>query len=475
MWPFWLITFAFILILIVSQLIQDGAFMDGVLYVTVSKNLADGLGTFWEPHLSKVDIPFHDQPPLYFGLLAVFYKLLGTSMYVERLFCFSCFSLTALYIHKLWKKIFIQNINIADLSWLPVFFWVTIPICFWAYINFVEETVMTLFVLISVYYAYIGLFLKKNTVYNLILAGIFIFLASLTKGFQGLFPIIAAGAYFLAAKNISFWKMLLYTAILVGVPVLIYTFLVVADYSIFVSFQQYFDKRLVATFNGVHTTTDERSFLLVRLFFHLLPSLSIGLITWLIAKKHNKTSIEKINDRSVIVWLVLIGLSGTLPLMITLEQRTWYLVTSLPFFAIAISMFIASNIQSWIGKIKMDSKGFTLFKKVSWSLFFASIIFVFSQVGNTKRDKEMLSDVYIFGKIIPYGSVVSVPPPMCFDFSFKEYMIRYFYISCDIKNSNHNYLITRKNFSKELIPIEYKRYAIKTSEFDLYILDSIGN
>jgi 4-amino-4-deoxy-L-arabinose transferase-like glycosyltransferase len=470
MWPFWLVTFAFVLILIVSQLIQDGAFMDGMLYVTVGKNLAEGYGTFWQPHISKVDLPFHEQPPLYFGLLALFYKVLGTSMYVERLFCFTCFSLTGFYIHKLWKCIFIQNEKIAVLSWLPVLFWSTIPICFWAYTNFVEETVMTLFVVMAVYYSFIGLFLEKRTIYNLIIAGVFIFLATLTKGFQGLFPVIAAGVFWIVTKKISFWKMLFYSLILTGVPFLIYSFLVLSNHSVYESFQTYFNKRLVTTFNGINATTNDRTFLLQQLFFHLLPILCVSLITWLIAKKHSTLTSEKTSNKQVIVWLIIIGLSGSLPLMVTLEQRTWYLVTSLPFFAIAISIYTASNIQGFINKININSKGFKFFHRISWTLFFASILFVFSQIGNTKRDKEVLADVYTFGKIIPYGSIITIPPPMCMDFNFKEYMIRYFYISSDDSKAKHHYLISKKELPCDLVPKEYKRYSVETQKFDLYVL-----
>ena len=119
--PFWLFTFAVISVLIVSQLIQDGVFMDGMLYISVSKNLADGIGTFWNPHFSLTSMAsFHEQPPLYFGLLALFYKIFGTSMYVERIFCFVCYVITAIYINKLWKKIFLFNADIASNSWLPV-------------------------------------------------------------------------------------------------------------------------------------------------------------------------------------------------------------------------------------------------------------------------------------------------------------------------------------------------------------------
>ncbi len=72
--PFWLFTISAILILTISQLIQDGVFMDGMLYISVSKNLADGMGTFWEPHFSKtVMTVFREQPPLYFGMLSYFF------------------------------------------------------------------------------------------------------------------------------------------------------------------------------------------------------------------------------------------------------------------------------------------------------------------------------------------------------------------------------------------------------------------
>ncbi|MCE9538824.1 MAG: glycosyltransferase family 39 protein, partial [Bacteroidetes bacterium] len=218
--PFWFFTVSAILILTISQLIQDGVFMDGMLYISVSRNLADGLGTFWEPHFSLTyyDI-FREQPPLYFGLLAAFYKIFGTSMYVERLFCFVCFTLTLIYIHRIWKTLFFDDQQINKNSWLPILFFISIPICFWSYSNHVEETVMTLFTTMSVYYLSNVLFKKENVIFYLILAGVCVFLASLTKGIQGLFPITAVFSYWLVSnKSISFKKNIIYSLILVGTP-----------------------------------------------------------------------------------------------------------------------------------------------------------------------------------------------------------------------------------------------------------------
>jgi 4-amino-4-deoxy-L-arabinose transferase-like glycosyltransferase len=105
--PFWLLTFTAVTILVISQLVQDGMFMDGMIYVTVSRNLAEGVGSFWDPYFSATLMTsYHEQPPLYFGLLALFYKVFGSSMYVERLFSLVCLAVTCFYMHLFWKKLF---------------------------------------------------------------------------------------------------------------------------------------------------------------------------------------------------------------------------------------------------------------------------------------------------------------------------------------------------------------------------------
>jgi 4-amino-4-deoxy-L-arabinose transferase-like glycosyltransferase len=208
---FWLLTLAVINFLIISQLIQEGMFMDGMLYTAVGKNLSDGLGTFWEPHFSKTTMAFfHEQPPLYFGLLAGFYKIFGTSMYTERFFVFVFYFISLVYIVKLWKKITDNKQALSEHTWLPVLFYSTIPVCFWAYANHVEEVVMCGFVLPAVYYLYSALFSNKKVFFYLIVSGVFIFLASLTKGVQGLFPITSVFFYRIITQKISWKKTFIY-------------------------------------------------------------------------------------------------------------------------------------------------------------------------------------------------------------------------------------------------------------------------
>ncbi|MDO9184510.1 MAG: glycosyltransferase family 39 protein [Bacteroidia bacterium] len=471
--PFWLFTISAILVLTISQLIQDGVFMDGMLYISVSKNLADGLGTFWEPHYSLTYYTvFREQPPLYFGLLAAFYKIFGTSMYVERLFCFVCFTFTLIYIHRIWKTLFSDDEQINKNSWLPILFFISIPISFWSYSNHVEETVMTLFTTMSVYYLSKVLFKKENVIFYLILAGVCVFLSSLTKGIQGLFPITAVFSYWMVSnKDISFKKNILYSLILVGTPVLIYSILIFFNNHIYDVFKLYFENRLGMTFNNkTRFTTDNRFEIMFRLFTELIPMFILMLFIYLFSKKHKVVTLNKNAHFTKITWLLLIGFSGSMPLMITLEQRGFYLLTTLPFFTMAGAAFLANRMGVLVEKINLAGNFYKYAKWITIILFLFSLTFTISKIGETKRDKKLLSDIYNIGKIIPHGNIVGIPPEMGQDNSLREYLIRNFYISSDDGNTQYEYFIIRKNLSNNLVPKSYLLYPLETKEIDLYKL-----
>jgi hypothetical protein len=468
--PFWLLTFSVILVLIVSQLIQDGMFMDGLLYTCAGKNLADGLGSFWNPHVSKtIMYSFHEQPPLYFGLLASFFKIFGGSMYTERLFCFTFFIGTAIYIHKLWRKIY-SGSEMSSLSWLPILFWVTIPSCFWAYTNHVEEIVMAFFALAATYHIFIALHEDENPIYNLVVAGIMIFLSSLTKGAQGLFPVIGAGAYWLISKKLSFGKTLFYSGILIGIPAFIYCLLLAMDPEVYASYHTYFNIRYVRVFNGAESTTDNHFDIIEQLFMQLLPVLAFTFLVVIL--RRNKGINEKINSqnqRGIFLWILMIGLAGSLPLAITLVQRSFYLVTSLPYFAIAIAMIIAPYLNFQLEKMSSATKSFRIFKIIGIVFFTGALVFTATRIGKCKRDEALLSDVYAFGKIIPHGDITGIPQEMMNDWSTRYYLLRYFYINLDTKGKSDHYFIARKDLPMNLIPPDYKPYPVKTNVLDLYV------
>jgi len=446
--------------------------MDGMLYISVSKNQADGMGTFWEPHFSKTSMTiFREQPPLYFGLLSAFYKFFGSSMYVERLFCFICFVLTLVYIHKIWKSFFRNDPNASQHSWLPILFFTTIPVCFWSYANHVEETVMALFATMSIFYLSKALFERERMVFYIFLAGVCAFLSSLTKGVQGLFPITGVFFYWLLKKDFSFKQNIIYSTVLVGTPAIIYILLIVINPHIYDVFRLYFENRLGIAFYGTeHNTTTNRFEIVIRLITELIPMFGLMLIAFLVDKKINKEKTNRPKHTIEIIWLVLIGLSGSLPLMVTLEQRGFYLLTALPLFALAGAIGVVRPIANLIQKINSENIGFKYFKRITLFLVVFSIFYTLLSFGKTKRNKEMLKDVYAFGEIIPRGEIVGIPIQMQHEWHFKTYMVRYNYISLDESGTLNKYFAIKKDLPKELVPPEYEPYPIKTEDLDLYIL-----
>ncbi len=118
-------TYFFILIIslfigIVSvELFSDGMFMDGLLYAGISRNMAEGMGSFWKPFLSQTLYPeFYEHPPLALGLQAVFLKLVGDSIYVERFYSLATHFIMGYLMILIWKKVTHET----RYSWVPLLF-----------------------------------------------------------------------------------------------------------------------------------------------------------------------------------------------------------------------------------------------------------------------------------------------------------------------------------------------------------------
>ncbi|MCH8318671.1 MAG: glycosyltransferase family 39 protein, partial [Bacteroidetes bacterium] len=447
--PFWLLTISIFIALILPALVQDGMFMDGILYTCVSKNLAEGLGSFWFPRFAEVAHTYYwGHPPLVFGIQSLFFKFLGSSIYVERFYSFLTACITAWLITLVWKEIFQAEYELKKLSWLPVLWWIISPVSFWAYTNNVLENTMGIFTLAAVLFILKGLNANPKAIFPLnkgdqgvvmffILSGIFIFFASLSKGIQGMFPMAAIGFYWITHRKISFLKMTAYSLILIGVPAIIYSLLLLNE-EIFRSLSTYLIQRV---FNSILNVVehDNRFFILKELFMDLLPLIILsGIFLVFINPAHKYmcgidfTKI-KANSNNIILFF-LIAVSGSFPLMVTLEQSGIYLITSLPFYAIGFSMLIAPGLAELLKSINVEKSAFKTFRTISIILLIAVIAFSALQIGKTKRDHDMLHDVYIMGEVIQKGSTISIPGKMWNQWSLHCYLIRHFNISLYASN-----------------------------------------
>ncbi|MFH1004774.1 MAG: glycosyltransferase family 39 protein [Bacteroidota bacterium] len=466
--PFWLILASVLCVLILPRVVQDGMFMDGLLYACVSKNLSDGIGTFWFPHFSKtMHHFFNQQPPLGFGIQSVFFRIFGDSIYVERFYSFLTCIIAAYLIIVLWRILFRDEKEIKQIAWLPVLLWITIPICFWTYSNNMLENTMTIFDLLSVIFI-IKFFHRKNLLL-LLFAGIFIFLASLTKGFQGMFPLCTIFFGWIIYRNFSFLKMILYSLMLMSVPALIYFFLL-TDEKIFESITSYIQHRVIYSIE-TQTTVENHLYLIYRLFcIELLPCIlfAVLLIIFTSKKIQKKEKNSFLQIKKHFFFFLLVGISASVPLIVTLEQRGFYLVTSFPYYAIALASLISPNIIFLLQKIHVENFYFRFFKIVSIFLLVSVIIYSSFQIGKVGRDKEMIHDIHLIGKIVPHGTKIGSTAELWQEWSLQEYLIRHYYICTDSKISSDNEYVILESTKNILDSIKFEKVNQPTIKYHLY-------
>ena len=470
--PFWIFTIGVFIIAVLPSLIQDGMFIDGIQYAAVSKNWANGLGTFWSPYISQNwsqnlnsmgSNSFLENPPLVYAIQGLFFKLLGDGLYTERIYCLFTAIIAIFLIASIWKLVTRRNNDIQKLSWLPVLFWVSMPIVFRSYQMNVQENTMGIFILASVYFVLKGLESNKLTYLYIILGGILIFLATLCKGVTGLFPLATVAMYWLSGGKIKFLKAIVFSLILIVVPVLLYMLVLMND-SALESFTFYYNSRLLERiYNDPVVNSHFHVFL--RLFLDLLPIIIVACIVYIIRRKKLNLS-KHVEEKRDIIFFLLMGLAGSFPLALTLVQRDFYLSPSLPFYALVFALFVSIYVADGLKQFSQKVLVFNLFRVLSISLLAGGLLYTAFQVGKAGRDQDILHDTYLFGEIIEEGTRVHLMESPEDHWRLELYLTRYCDISLGAPVKDSRYIIRSLRDAPpdeelfELIPIDTKAYEL---------------
>ncbi|WP_118974229.1 ArnT family glycosyltransferase [Taibaiella koreensis] len=473
--PFWLITLAIFIGLPGYTLIQDGMFMDAMLYTSVAHNEALGWGSFWYPQFSQLnlDLPgvhaFHEQPPLAFGIQSLFFRLFGSSMYVERFYVFFTSCIAAFLIHRLWRLVFRNDKTLAGYSWLPVFFWITIPTVFWTASNNVNENTMGVFILASVLCSWKALNGPGRSWGWIIVSGLLIFLATLSKGFPGFFPLCVPFLYWLCTRKVSFKTGFGYAFLLLLIPALIYLVLFQVEPSKG-SLSTYLFKRAFARIASAPTTSN-RFQSLIDLFSDLLPQLGLLLIFALIGRV-KKVKYQPATGRGLILFFLLTGLAGSAPLMLTMVQKQFYIAPSYPYFAIGLAMIALPYVSAFVGTRSTAAPGFKIFRVISLSLFCGAVLVVAAMKGKTGRDGDILHDIKIVAPLVSQGAALTITDyAFSNDWELQCYLMRYHGISCLHRPATATrFMVIDKREQTDRDMSAYARKEVGLERYDLYEL-----
>lgn len=449
------------MLIICHSWLSDGMFMDGTIYAILSRNMANGSGTFWQPHVTDTFFPvFFEHPPLAFGIESILFRIFGDSRFVERFYSLFTIVITGMIIVSTWKLI----VKRSSGGWIPLLFWITMPAVSWTSVNHMLENTLTIFICLSVLFHLKSQ--RSNRILYLCLAGLMLSLGFLTKGFVTFTPLAFPFLLWLFTGNNRFSSMVSDTLIILisAVLPLILLFL-------FTGAGEFFPKYIEMAFHKISkgVTSDSRYYIVYRLVMELLPALGL-IIVILLYCRIKKLSFNEIsyNLRPASVYFFL-GLAGVLPILTTMDQSTYFLLLSLPFFAISLGLIVDPSVEILLERIDHNSTGYRLFKLFGVVALSAGIILSVYFSKEFNRDENMLKDMRVILVQLRENSTINILPEMYNDWSLHTYYARYKNISLDPDlNNGHEFLLISTSLNSDTINNRFERIDLKTIEYELF-------
>ena len=466
--PFYLIIIAVFLGAISPDILAEGMFMDGLMYAVISKNLANGLGSFWYLHFSETFMPdFHEHPPLAFGIQSLFFRFFGDSIFIEKFYSVGTFFATGIIITRIWKHSVIKELHY--LAWLPLLLFAITPVVIWcAHSNMLENTMM-IFTSLSVLFQVKAL--KERRTVNLIFAGLMLFLAFLTKGFTALFPLIFLSFAFLTDKEYTFIRLckdIIWLLSAFCAPFLILYIVIPESID---SLLIYLDRQVVRSIKEV-STVDSRFWIIKRLFNELTPHFVLIALVFITTIKNKKPGI---NYASFLPFLLL-GLSGVIPITISMKQSGFYILATFPFFALAVGLLLIKRIDFLVSKINWNGKGYKIFRVTSFGLLIVSCFLCFKHYGTIRRDKDMIHDVKILIEQLPHNQPINIQSSLFDNWALHGYFYRYADISLDANQPySRKYVLSERAIGadEEILTKYRKKTDLNLKAYHVYEMKTV--
>jgi len=394
--------------------------MDGLFYSSIARNLSNGVGSFWQAHLSNTLFPaFYEHPPLGLGIQSLFFKILGASHFTEKIYSLICIILTGFIICRIWLLLSLRH------AWIPLCLWLSVPLVQWSSSNNLLENTLSIFTCLSVYF-YLKGFIHSSKL-NFLISGNMLFLAFLSKGFVGFFPLACPLFFNLFSIDFSFSRFIKQTLLMclgIAVPLIL---LISFNQQAMVCLSTYINTQVLKSIYYVQTV-DSRWYLIQRCMFELIPAFILCAIAVFIYKKQNLNI--KLNWNKAFPF-ILVAASAVFPMMISLKQRGFYILPSFPLFALGIGILIYPTVNFLILQIKTHSLSFKVFTFFSLLTFSMGFFLSMSNVHAVSRDVQMLHDIHIIGNYLDDGSTIGISKNLWTDWSLHGYFIRYKNISLD--------------------------------------------
>ncbi len=452
--------------------LTEGMFMDGTYYSSISHKIATGQCSFWHLTFSNfLHKGFFVHPPLAFQTQSWFIKLFGDNFYCDKLYSVLTYIITGILICLIWKKL-TKDIHSA---WMPLLFWTTFPLIIWGSTNNLLENTMTIFIVASIYLCCMD---EKKPYLWAACAGAMVYLAFMVKGPTALFPLVFPVIQYFFQKESPLWKYLLKTLVMTATSFALFSAMLIISEDSRTFFEAYYNDQIHTSFTSEPTVSNRFHIIWVWLG-EILVGISIIIVSFII--RYKKQSFKEVSSiktnfannpdyrKNIMDSLkfLLLGLCGVIPIIVSMKQRSFYIIPAMPFFAISMAL---------IFKIIFKDINNIVVKIMASVVIVAAIVLNVAKFGIVSRDKEMLNDIHEFEKIIPRNENILIPSSLASEYSLHGYYARYFDSTLTTKDNNNKYLILPKEeaYDENKWQSKYKPMNIETKKYNLYINESLN-
>jgi len=488
---FWLLGIALCFFLMITSMVQQYQFVDGLWYGAIAKNYAEGHGSFWHLQLSQtIENPFLGHPPLHFFFESIFFSLFGNSLLVERGYCLITFFINAYLLYRIWALIFPEHRRLVV---FPLLLFVSNEDIYLSTSFNLIECTLAVFTSLAVYFGLLSVLSKSRfTTLYIVLSAVMIFLGGLTKGLPALFPLAVFACVFLSAwlvdKNnqsgewtISFKQT--FSSSVLSLLVLVAGFFALNQYPPAHSFFQGYwgsqvlgslsEAKEVGIFNGNFRA--HRFHIFIRLLEKLIPVfIFLVLVLFMAFRQTINWRPNQATLKRALLFLF-IALAGTLPFAISLKQASYYLFPAYAFWIMAACALVLEPLKALLHSIpinenltKVESLKFNFFSTFTFLLLGFSLFYTFVKWDTLPRSKQTLwKDFQSIGEIVPAESIIHCDRESI-DAYVVGYLARFENVSVDLEESSkYEFRLVNKETNKSSME-NYEPLNLALNHFYLF-------
>lgn len=410
------------------RIVVEGQFVDGLTYAAVSRNLAEGYGTWWkiEGSVRFGSEVFYEHPPLVFWLQSLFFRVFGDVWWADKVFCALVLLGTLAALSWVWCLLLGHDEQRRPYFWLAAVLWYITPTVSWGMPCNMLEGPLALLTLCAVG---CGLRAGLGSWGWLAASGLLTLFAFLAKGPAGLFPLampLLAQQFFWEKNSQHRDGKLVLRAVLPALVCAICFGLLMLHDPARHFFQTYWQGQVLQSLSGQREMSGQglsAHLHLLRAFFggEGLPALGIAALLCFLGKKRDPNILL---TPTPAVWFALwVFASAALPLLLSVKQRTYYLMPAMPWLAIALAAWAAPSVSVLRGFF--SAKKLHVVRALLWIALFGVAFFSIKKAGTVSREPELVGMLYQMQTIVPQGVDICVCPDTYGSTTPAAYLYRY--------------------------------------------------